>query len=623
MSRKLYWVVVIGLLFQVGISFGQGYKKKLELLDLKYGKSPLKAVKMLDSLVISDGYLLTDEDKMEINFKKFDYFFSTGDLSKLYGATKNLQVQYQTTTCQKCKVKMQLVYSDLFLRQNLLDSALIAIQLGMAKALELADTSLYITCSNDLANLYGSLAMYRKSNEMYDEISAFRLAEGDTIGAVEAKNNKGINYLEAGEVDTILHYSHILEQQFLPQLNPISKVVLYQNLADAYLLLENDKLAKFYLDSAFYYSSEMPYLHVTTLSLIGDYYFGKRRIESSKKIYLQAMDIADSLGLVSDKSYLYYSLSEVFGELGDAELALEALKRHSDLRFEMLEKEQKISLNEAALRWNTMEKDKAIRRLVEENDKNKQTVDQFNQLKWWLGSLFVLLITFSSILITRNRLKTAHNKKLQHQVAKRTKEIQMQYNEKSLMLRELHHRVKNNMQLIISFLRLQSHFKGEKDVDQVLAETVSRIQGISAVHEELYTSQGWTHEKSSAFFTDYIRQIFRSLHPQPEKANLEVHVENLKWSETEWVPVALILNEWLSNGVKYAYDPGEQEKFEITLMEQEGKRVIRYRDFGRGMKNSPSKGLGLTIVEGLVGQVSGTLRVVDVQQGVQLEVVLP
>jgi PAS domain S-box-containing protein len=188
--------------------------------------------------------------------------------------------------------------------------------------------------------------------------------------------------------------------------------------------------------------------------------------------------------------------------------------------------------------------------------------------------------------------------------------------EKEVLLKEVHHRVKNNMQVISSILNLQSSYIEDAKALEVLAESQDRIKSMSFVHESLYQSE----TLSEVNFTEYIRNIATNLYhsyTRPQGGiDLRFELEQISINLDTSIPCGLIINELVSNALKYAFKGREKGVITIHLarLSEEKLRLI-VEDDGVGLppdfvvENAES--LGLQLVTTLATQVSGDLEVIN------------
>ncbi len=192
--------------------------------------------------------------------------------------------------------------------------------------------------------------------------------------------------------------------------------------------------------------------------------------------------------------------------------------------------------------------------------------------------------------------------------------IQASLREKEILLREIHHRVKNNMQVISSLFNLQAGQITAENARRVLKEGQLRIRSMALVHEKLYQSR----DLSKIDFADYLRSLAAHLfHFYSVEAGrirlLETHLEPIYLSVNSAVPCGLLVNELVSNSLKHAFPADRKGTVEVGLRRgEDGIVELRVADDGVGFPGSldfrRTESLGLQIVNLLAGQLGGTIE---------------
>jgi PAS domain S-box-containing protein len=210
-------------------------------------------------------------------------------------------------------------------------------------------------------------------------------------------------------------------------------------------------------------------------------------------------------------------------------------------------------------------------------------------------------------------------------------QIRASLHEKEVLLREIHHRVKNNMQVISSLLRLQAGKIKSPDDIELLNESQNRIKSMALVHEKLYKSRDLARIDFNEYIRDLVRGLYRAYGVNTEKVKLRIDVSDIWLGVDAAIPCGLIINELISNALKYAF-PGRREgeinvslkrieDFEsrIADLENTGNRKaplileLTVRDNGVGMPDnvnvSNTESLGLRLVNTLVeNQLKGSIE---------------
>lgn len=179
--------------------------------------------------------------------------------------------------------------------------------------------------------------------------------------------------------------------------------------------------------------------------------------------------------------------------------------------------------------------------------------------------------------------------------------------EKEILLKEIHHRVKNNMQVISSLIQLQSYSIRDEIDRELLKETQARIRAMATVHELLYESQDF-----SSIYTDrYLESIVEELSLGYDATNVRCEVQPVQVDIDMAVPLGLIANELIINAIKYAYDPGTRGPIRVTLRQEGTDIIFCVSDDGKGLpagvNPDTADSMGLTLVRSLTLQLRGSI----------------
>ena len=193
-------------------------------------------------------------------------------------------------------------------------------------------------------------------------------------------------------------------------------------------------------------------------------------------------------------------------------------------------------------------------------------------------------------------------------------QIKASLEEKEVLLREIHHRVKNNLQVISSLLNLQSTYIKDREALGLFKESQERVKSMALLHEKLYQARDLGKIDFGAYIRDLTATLFHSYGAQSREISFEILASEILLGIDTAVPCGLILNELISNCLKHAFPAGEPGKIRIDLS-REGDRQFSLivRDNGVGLpagldlESLPS--LGLKIVKTLADQLSATLEV--------------
>jgi two-component sensor histidine kinase len=189
--------------------------------------------------------------------------------------------------------------------------------------------------------------------------------------------------------------------------------------------------------------------------------------------------------------------------------------------------------------------------------------------------------------------------------------LELLSNERAVLLQEIHHRVKNNLQIIASLLSMQARLVKHREAIEKFKETEHRVKSMSLIHEQLHSQT----EFGSVDVADYIRRLAPQLlasYDRGGSVRLRLDLEPTELTLDRSIPCGLILNELITNALKYAYPNGKGE-IVVSLSSHSGDVTMTVSDSGAGLPVGfdwrKSKSLGMTIVQALTKQLGGKLEV--------------
>jgi PAS domain S-box-containing protein len=239
------------------------------------------------------------------------------------------------------------------------------------------------------------------------------------------------------------------------------------------------------------------------------------------------------------------------------------------------------------------------------------------------GSAFPAEASISKVDIVGSRIYTVILRDVTQRRAADEK-IRASLREKEVLLQEIHHRVKNNLQVVSSLLSLQSRGVLDEDTRQKFKESQNRVHSMALIHEQLYQSPSL----SEINYPQYIRQLaahlFRSYRVSSSRIELQTYIDDLRLGVDVAVPCGLIINELVSNSLKYGFPNGRGGVIRIELHRQpEGRATLSVVDNGVGLPEEVgfwnTQTLGLRLVGTLVKQLEGNVEV-DRSKGTSVHV---
>ncbi len=191
-------------------------------------------------------------------------------------------------------------------------------------------------------------------------------------------------------------------------------------------------------------------------------------------------------------------------------------------------------------------------------------------------------------------------------------QIKTSLHEKEVLLKEIHHRVKNNMQVITSLLSLQSKTIGDGQALAVFQDSQNRVKSMALIHETLYQSKDLSRINFAEYLKKLVAHVSRSYRIRPDSVKIQVDVDDVSLPIDTAVPCGLIINELASNSLKYAFPADRKGEINITFARVNGDYVLRVSDTGVGLPANfdpdTGKSLGMKLVRTLTTQLCGEIE---------------
>jgi len=332
---------------------------------------------------------------------------------------------------------------------------------------------------------------------------------------------------------------------------------------------------------------------------------------------------------VNMQKEIYDILTRIAEKEGDYKQALAYHRQYTVFRDSVQTAEKSKQLIEAETRYQTVQKQARISQLATDNERQK------HQLWALVGGTAVLLVLAGSLygqyrVIRKTNAQLADTNRV---VSENNLQISKQADQLKTLMQELHHRVKNNLSIISSLLRLQSSRLQDKGAAQAVLDGQLRVEAMALIHHRLYQGTDVSRLNMQDYIGELTQELMRAYDFTPAAVDLDLTVMPLQLDVDIAIPVGLILNELLTNAFKYAYHSVERPyllidfgtvKDEDAVEEQLSLRLI-VQDNGPGIDTQlwgRGNSFGHRLIASLSRQLGGTISV-DGQRGTRFELTIP
>lgn len=467
----------------------------------------------------------------------------------------------------------------------------------------------------DVYNIYGhneaALEMYKKGIEIGQQNIDSGSWYKSFFGSIAALSLKG-------KTKEALQYLNSTTEKYPPK-STFDKMSINYIKANCYFTLKDYVQAEKYFKQMDYYASQLntpetfnEVVHqYTQMSL---FYIDTNRPEKAK-FYT---DKVFALCKIYNKNYnsqgLQYLLFKTDSVNGNYKSAIKHFENYKQISDSTLGYSKNKLIEELKIDYETKNKEQKIKLL---NDQSKlqeselQKSKLLNSVSIW--SLILLLITIG-LLYNRYRLKQRNHAKLEikeKEINQKNINLKHLLDEKEWLLKEIHHRVKNNLQTVISLLNSQSAYLENDMALSAIKNSQHRIHSMSLIHQKLYNSENI----STINMPNYIKELVEYLRESfslGQRIRFDVKVDPLELDVAHAVPLGLILNEAITNSIKYAFPDDRTGMIYITLETvAENQYILTISDNGIGfdlnLNDKKANSFGMSLIKGLTDDLDGKL----------------
>jgi len=286
-----------------------------------------------------------------------------------------------------------------------------------------------------------------------------------------------------------------------------------------------------------------------------------------------------------------------------------------------IEKEQRSQLvHNLEAKYQKAEQEKAISTLSFAKQKAESQIKQKN-IVLALGGLGLAILSF---LVFQFYKLYQNNKKNKEQLASQNITIKKALADKNILLKEIHHRVKNNLQVISSLLSLQSRYVKDADTLDAIKAGKSRVQSMSLLHQNLYRDDNLKGVEMNQYFQNLGQNLFDTYNIE-ENIKFTTDIDNITLDIDTVVPMGLITNELISNALKHAFNGKKEGSIHLTLKEVDNTLYLTVQDDGVGLPDAElpvsHKSLGATLIQSFAEKLEGDI-LIDTSEGSKVTIAI-
>ena len=495
------------------------------------------------------------------------------------------------------------------------------------RELKLSDNLDILTCYNQIANMYQSTNQLDKALKYMK--AAIGLIDKNDINNNAIKglySNLALIYIEMNDYVNALKYVKlaIIKSKYpfnkdLMAFNTNSLAIINFKQKNYDLGIKNAKKAMLFTN----YEDHKAVANQT----LGNCYFAKNEFNEALK---HQQFVLDYIEKSEDKEADQQEYHTVYEEIAKTENALGNFKNayqysvlNKKVNDKILNEEKTNRINELQTKFEVSEKENALKKSITEKQKKDIEIQKQNSYITIITSIllstvfltfFLIRIYFinkekSSQLSSKNLIIEKTNSKLNESKF----QLEKLLTEKDVLLKEINHRVKNNLQLIISLINIQSRGSVNLSIEEFVEKSLATITSMSMVHQNLDLEENSDKVNFNEYLTNLTQSISNMFNQTDGRINVDIKCENIFFDIETAIPLGLIINELMYNAYKHAFPKNLKGLIEIKIEKSNNNFELTIKDNGVGFDENSNfgKSMGVKLVKLLSSQINGTFKKIN------------
>ena len=411
---------------------------------------------------------------------------------------------------------------------------------------------------NNIGSIYRIQKKYEEAISIYNQAYNLKEKTLDSMGMSNALGNIGIVYQYMGNYPKAEEYMfkcEALREKIKARNN---QIVLYGDLA--HLMIEQ-----------------------------GKYVAGKEYLN-------KAISIGDSLDMDTEMLAIYKIYTMLDTLTNDYKSAYKHLQLFNEYNEKVAQEGRKKEIDKLEIIYRTKDKEKEI-------ETSNTIIKSRNKALWVISLIMALLLVLAFWLFW-----------LRYKLHKSNKQLNVLVKQKEDLVKEIHHRVKNNLQVISSLLNMHVRKVEDPQSKKIFDDGISRIQAMSLIHQNIYSHSSLQQLKPKDYIEKLVQQLFITYQIPDKSIKINTQVEDMDLDIEKLMSIGLILNEVLSNAFKYAFNGSKQGEIDITMKTiAQNKVELKVKDSGKGitieMMDASANSLGMRLINAFSEKLNAEMNI--------------
>lgn len=460
---------------------------------------------------------------------------------------------------------------------------------------------------NNIAIVYRELKQYDQAIEIYKKSLQIKSSLHDSLGYANTLENLGLAYsYQNDEENAVKHLNQAIE--WYRQVGQVAEADQAQlSLGSIYIQLGRWREAEDILTAVLAQQLRLlPHYRASCYIMLARIRLHDLDFEEALTLLNRGFQLIENSNRDELKTRYLAAYADTYKGMGDFEKAL----IYTDMRMSILDTLNQLDRieTEREMKAKFELQEKEARLLIQE-----QKITQKNRESRWFAALLLISLLLVVVLTIFVISKSRSNRIL----LDKNRIIDRSLREKEVLLKEIHHRVKNNLQVVSSLLSLQARsLKGREALD-ALAKGKDRVRSMALIHQNLYQEEHLTGVNAKAYIDRLSRSLLNSYSVDDRTIHLVTEVEPLLLDVDTVIPLGLILNELITNAIKYAFNSNMNGEIYISLKKKDEILELIVRDNGTGIPDNAwgsKQTMGYRLIQSFVQKLRGTYEI-TVDQG--------
>lgn len=547
-----------------------------------------------------------------------DLYLLKDDLGQALGSLKHALRVYKSINYPHLQGIYDLlgrVYADLGSPREGLKYGLLAV----STAKQVHDTSLQqCTIYNRVGMTYFDLGEFEKAEKYYSH--SLKIAEEfkDLESIYEVAANKAFTLIRLDRQSESLKLLNDIVKKY-PVLSNKARMMVDPVFISALIQLKQNVKAEKYCDDLLEIASKSASNEEVLnkiYSIIIPFYLAARDYTKSAKYLPLHMALAKKSKYRKSEYANFLWQSRLDSARGNYVSAMSNYQKYSALKDSVFKETKILEISQLEVIYDIEKKDENIGLLTKQSQLQTGMLKQASLVQTITLVSIVMLLIILSLLYNGYRLnrKINHNMQVQQEeINRKNVSLSRLVIEKEWLIKEIHHRVKNNLHMVAGLLDSQSEFLKTDEAKMAITDSQHRIQSMSMIHQKLYQTENMSTIDISAYVHEMVAYL-KDCYDSRQSIIFNLHVERVEMNISYSIPLGLILNEAITNSIKYAF-PGDRGGIITIILEQTIPEnfILSIADNGIGINNDfdieKNSTFGLALIQGLCDDIDGKLEI--------------